>query len=343
MVDSTQKGLPMNVSMKIAGLLCAATVFASAGPTHAGDVKLLKQPSVFPLVINQGGSYRLKSNIVVPDANTTAISITADDVTLDLNGYAIKGPTVCSGSPIVSCTPTGTGIGIDASADGVTVQNGTVRGMGSYGIRLSGWNGVVDRMHVRSNGSIGVDFINGVCRVTDNIVTENGNAGIYLSDMCIARGNVVRSNAGDGIDADLDTLVTGNVIVRNNTGIAKTQDGVVIGNMIGRNRGGGIDGNGFGTVSDNTVFENTGADGIAWAQGVVSNNTVLGNASDGIVTNGLLTGNDSEDNGFSGIGGGPTSGYSNNVSNNNNGGNANPQASGIAIGGNVCGGDATCP
>lgn len=332
----------MDTSMKIAGLLCAAAFVATAAPAHAGDVKLLKQPSAFPLVISQGGSYRLKSNIVVPDANTTAISITVDDVTLDLNGYAIKGPTVCSGSPIVSCAPTGTGIGIDSSANGVTVENGTVRGMGSYGIRLSGQNGVVERMQVRSNGNIGIDFINGVCRVTDNIVTENGNAGIYLSDMCIARGNVVRSNAGDGIDADLDTLVTGNVIVRNSTGIAKTQEGVLIANMIGRNRNGGIDGNGFGTVSDNTVF-NSGGDGISWGQGVVSNNTVLANGSYGIVTTGLASGNDSEENGFVGIAADPGGGYSNNVLNANNGGNENPQAGGIPIGGNVCGGDATCP
>jgi hypothetical protein len=39
----------------------------------------------FPIVICQSGSYRLSGNITVPDANTTAIVIFTDDVTLDLN------------------------------------------------------------------------------------------------------------------------------------------------------------------------------------------------------------------------------------------------------------------
>ena len=100
--------------------LCLAGMVATAGAAHAGDVKLLKQPVTFPLVISASGSYRLKSNIVVPDANTTAISITADDVTLDLNGYTIKGPTVCSGEPVTGCAPGGTGKGVSSSADGVS-------------------------------------------------------------------------------------------------------------------------------------------------------------------------------------------------------------------------------
>ena len=69
-------------------------------PAHAGDVKLIKQPSTFPLVISQSGSYRLKGNITVPDENTTAISVQADYVTIDLNGYSIQGPVTCTGSPV---------------------------------------------------------------------------------------------------------------------------------------------------------------------------------------------------------------------------------------------------
>src|SRR5579871_4839018 len=36
----------------------------------------------FPVTISQSGSYRLSGNLIVPDANTTAILITADFVTL---------------------------------------------------------------------------------------------------------------------------------------------------------------------------------------------------------------------------------------------------------------------
>src|SRR5712692_4005736 len=60
----------------------------------------------FPVTISVPGSYRLSGNLTVPDANTTAIQVTADNVTLDLNGFSIIGPTVCVGT---SCSPTGTG------------------------------------------------------------------------------------------------------------------------------------------------------------------------------------------------------------------------------------------
>jgi hypothetical protein len=68
--------------------------------------------SGFPFVISQPGSYRLTGNLTV-DQNTTAIQIGADNVTLDLNGFAIIGPTVCSGAPLI-CTPSGSGSGVVA-------------------------------------------------------------------------------------------------------------------------------------------------------------------------------------------------------------------------------------
>src|SRR5947208_13936545 len=71
----------------------------------AGNVTPGDTPG-FPVTISVSGSYRLSGNLTVPDANTTAIQITADDVTIDLNGFAIAGPTVCGGSP-TTCSTTG--------------------------------------------------------------------------------------------------------------------------------------------------------------------------------------------------------------------------------------------
>ena len=67
----------------------------------------------FPVTLSQPGSYKLSGNLTVPDANTTAIQITADHVTLDLNGFAIIGPVVCTSSPAV-CPAPGSGIGVNA-------------------------------------------------------------------------------------------------------------------------------------------------------------------------------------------------------------------------------------
>src|SRR5512140_1214692 len=46
----------------------------------------------FPVTISEPGSYRLSGNLTVADAASTAIQITADNVTLDLNGFTISGP-----------------------------------------------------------------------------------------------------------------------------------------------------------------------------------------------------------------------------------------------------------
>ena len=96
----------------------------------------------YPVTISQPGSYRLSSNLTVPNANTTAIEISADDVTVDLNGFAILGPTICTSFPVSSCAPTGTGFGITTGVApdrrNIAVHNGTVRGMGNSGIILDG-------------------------------------------------------------------------------------------------------------------------------------------------------------------------------------------------------------
>jgi hypothetical protein len=107
---------------------CGLTIllaFASAALAVDGTV-LINQSTItngltgcptgghFPVVICQSGSYRLSGNLTVPDANTDAIDINADNVTIDLNGFSILGPTVCNGSPL-TCSPSGptaSGIGI---------------------------------------------------------------------------------------------------------------------------------------------------------------------------------------------------------------------------------------
>src|SRR5882762_4389195 len=77
--------------------------------------------------ITQPGSYKLSGNLQVKDENTTAIVVAADNVTIDLNGFSILGPTVCVGSvgtAVGSCSPTGTGNGVDGGThNSITVVN----------------------------------------------------------------------------------------------------------------------------------------------------------------------------------------------------------------------------
>jgi hypothetical protein len=234
MLRSSHTTLNAMLTVSIAVVVCMLSA-----PAFAGDVKLLKQPSAFPLLINNAGSYRLKSNITVPDANTTAISITADNVTLDLNGYSITGPTMCSGGPpVTSCTPTGTGNGIDSASGnaGITVLNGTVQGMGHWGLHL-GSRARIEKVRAVSNGFQGIstDFQS---TLVEDTAVNNGDSGIVTSSAAVVSGNVSMGNLADGISAG--GLVSGNTTERNAGSGLTAIDATVIGNRAGFNNGAGL-------------------------------------------------------------------------------------------------------
>jgi hypothetical protein len=122
------------------------TKLISQNNALAGNVTPGDAPG-FPVTISVRGSYVLSSNLTVPDANTTAIEITVEDVTLDLNGFTIQGPTVCEGFPRV-CAPTGSGTGVETAflsfIRNIAVVNGTVRaGWGTKELiwdPMAGWS-----------------------------------------------------------------------------------------------------------------------------------------------------------------------------------------------------------
>lgn len=193
-LKATALGLPLAlVAMRSAhavdGVIEINQVRAKAGGVTPGDTPL------FPVLISQPGSYRLTGNLDVTDAsarpggtlaeNTTAIQVTADDVTIDLNGFMIKGPTNCSGDPLM-CTPTGSGNGIDAGSHvNVAAVNGTVRGMGHGGLALG--FGRAEKVRASDNGEIGIQAVT----VTDSTADGNGDRGILanLVTACLAEGN----------------------------------------------------------------------------------------------------------------------------------------------------------
>src|SRR2546428_10232429 len=92
----------------LAGLSCNmyavdGVVLIDQNRALAGGVTPGDAPG-FPVTLSVAGSYRLSGNLTVPDANTSAIQVTADNVTIDLNGFTILGPVVCSaGAGGISC------------------------------------------------------------------------------------------------------------------------------------------------------------------------------------------------------------------------------------------------
>jgi len=104
---------------------------AQAGGITSGDA------SGYPVSINESGSYRLTGTLTIPGGTTSpdtdGIVITANDVTLDLNGFMVT----CQRSTIPS-TPCanvdGAGIGILMVGENIQISGGTVRDMASYGV-----------------------------------------------------------------------------------------------------------------------------------------------------------------------------------------------------------------
>jgi len=206
----------------------------------------------FPVTITQSGSYRLSGNLTVPDANTTAIDVTADNVTIDLNGFSIIGPTVCVGVPVsfpvTSCSPTGDGDGVRSAKRNTTVVNGSVLGMGGIGIHLVNHGGYVEKVHADSNGKSGIAVVSGT--VSGNTVNFNGDDGIdalvfatvigntaignrksgILTNNSTVTGNTLSSNGAAGILVGCPSSVVGNTATSNSTNLSTFGAGCVLAN-----------------------------------------------------------------------------------------------------------------
>jgi hypothetical protein len=73
-------------------------VLIDQSKANAGNVTPGDAPG-FPVTLSRAGSYRLSGNLVISSLGT-AIEITAEHVTLDLNGFTIQGGADrCAASP----------------------------------------------------------------------------------------------------------------------------------------------------------------------------------------------------------------------------------------------------
>lgn len=169
---------------------------ALAGSVTPGDT-----PG-YPVTLSRPGSYRLTSNLAQPDAATHVIIVLAEDVLIDLNGFAITGANTCETDGFIpnrtiSCTGAGVGRGISTGTGNwrTTVRNGAVNGLagdcisvgplslvediqvsncGGYGIDGNGSNGTAHRIRAFLNAGVGIH----AATVMDSTAHNSGQAGI---------------------------------------------------------------------------------------------------------------------------------------------------------------------
>lgn len=176
-----------------------------------GQIKIAQtSTTTFPITISASGSYVLTTDLTVTSTTVNAITISADDVTLDLNGHTISGP----GS--------GSGSGVRAYDQlHITVQNGAVRDFGWMGVSIDqtnyhagghiirnicARNNVQGGIHVTSglvvdctavnNGSSGISCVKGIVRSC--VAHENDSLGMFIGVSTVTDCQVY-SNAGHGI------------------------------------------------------------------------------------------------------------------------------------------------
>jgi hypothetical protein len=136
-------------------VVAIALVFAASGWAEITNCTPITS---LPATISTQGIYCLTGNLATGITTGSAISISANNVTLDMNGWKLGGQSAGSGTAA---------FGVYSSAINVTVRNGIVRGFHT-GILLTGRG----------------------ARVEDLLVDQNTTIGIYVA----GQGSVVRRN-----------------------------------------------------------------------------------------------------------------------------------------------------
>ena len=146
--------------------------------------------SSLPLVITNSGSYYLIGNLT-GISGTNGITVRANNVTIDLNGFTLSG---------VNGSADGINVGNDGSPGAInitnfSVLNGVVHGWGGYGIRAdNAYYCRFEQLHLSANGASGLDIGN------NSVVTH-----------CVAH-----NNEGDGFDADGSGVLFDACVARTN-------------------------------------------------------------------------------------------------------------------------------
>jgi hypothetical protein len=217
----------------------------------------------FPVEILNPGSYVLTDDLTVP-GGTDGIDLDSGKVSIDLNGFSIRGPVTCSGTPVTSCSSTDDSVGVSAVEEffwqeEISVQDGYISGFADVGIALGARSNIADLVVTQNGRGVTVGEGSTIQRVKayrnrrdgfsvgDNSILRdiqaqaNGTNGITASETVI-RGAVARGNAEEGIVGNNGTVIRDATVVSN--GSTEFHDGIVL--------------TGRGLVADSTVSLNAG-------------------------------------------------------------------------------------
>lgn len=245
--------------------------------------------SSLPYTISASGSYYLTTNLT---GGTTGdgITITVDNVTLDLNGFTLAG------------NPSYTGVVFSGARKNVSVINGTVYNWLRGGVMATNSTGCLfERLRISNCSSAGLSA--GFNSTIKDCVATANNHGIVASNGCNIATCVISGNSGTGLRSAGGAVIANCTVVSNGFyGILAGLGSTVTHCTVQGNTSGGI-GNIFsGKVTDCNVEGNFGNGIEVGFYSTVRNCNVTGNTNNGIAlgNNNVAVDNTCIDNGTTG-------------------------------------------
>ena len=212
-----------------------------------------------------------------PDVSADTVAVTGDRFLLD-------GLTVTGGRNAVVLTSGGRAILRNCAIR--SEGSGIVGGIGIF--FRQGGNGLVDGCDSSGNRSDGLALDAAIATIVNSRFTTNGRAGILvfhgstarigLSDALTVAGNVINSNASNGIHVTVGSqaLIAGNTVSGNGTSPAGAFGRFGVTAFHSR----------VNLIGGNTITNNFGA-GVA----IIASTGLLGDAGFGLPTNNIVSGN----------------------------------------------------
>jgi parallel beta-helix repeat protein len=263
----------MKTALALAALLLLGIGAISPAAHAAGTI------SACPTTITSAGKWTVTTNITAK-AGVNCITVAADRVVIDLQGYTVTGSGFSSG--VISdgarnniIVANGTIIGFNqainlcpANCSYVTVSNVTVMNTGYSGIDISGDYGVVTDSQANSNGTYGIYFYGKYNTVYNTPSNNNGRYGIAFLQS--SSNNTVSNSPAYGNGVDGMIFAGSNNTVINSQAVGNGQHGMNF--DVGNN-----------TITDSQANNNK-ADGIliGGSENLLTGNVANSNGSVGI-------------------------------------------------------------
>ncbi|HEU6449391.1 MAG TPA: right-handed parallel beta-helix repeat-containing protein [Verrucomicrobiae bacterium] len=228
--------------------------------------------SSLPFIITNSGSFYLTTNLYL-GTGENGISISANDVTIDLNGFTL------TGSPAAG---SGSGIYVDYIHTNIVVRNGNLEDWGFRGLEAEyTYNSQFVQLRASGNQDDGLDT--GIdSTVIQCTAANNVWVGINASAASSVRNCTATDNGNNGISVNAGSVVFGCASTGNGGGIS-TGTGCTVSACSAKQNGG----DGF-SISQSTIVDCTAQGnsyrGIVASDGsTVSRCTARVNTTDGIL------------------------------------------------------------